>query len=573
MIKRSPPAASSIRDDGDRRRLGPAWHRRVGGLHVLKLKGSFGQMGEQHGALLREVIPRGPIPYFRAHVERLLGRSAGRLAPALFGALRHTVGRRVARSLPGFALETVRGIARGAGLPEDAFLDGCTMPDSLMWAVARLIELRAPAPAMAHRLSLGLGCTSAFAWGDATVDGALLHARNFDYHGVRSWPETAAVIFHEPAEGQRYVSISAAGVGLGGITAMNEAGLSLTVHQHMFTDRTRLGGTPIGTVGDVVMRQARSLDDAERILAAQRPIGCWTYLIADGHRRQVLCWEESPDRHAARRTEPGDLTFAYANVYLDDALGATESDAYGSYWRNNGARLARARELLAGRPAPLDPAGMAAILADAGDPRCRVAGAIAMVITTASVVFRPADGVVWVATGEAPTSRNAYLPFQLGREDHAPELGDLPATPRAPGDEAFESYRRAYVAYLDEQDLATARRELAVARALDPRQPVYHATAGLCALEAGDFPEAETCLSGALALGHPDEARVAGFHLWRGRARDLQRRRADAVADYRAVFARRADHAVAAAARRGLRRAWTRPRVSVDFVLGDVFKP
>ena len=48
-------------------------------------------------------------------------------------------------------------------------------------------------PAVAHRVALGLGCTSAIAWDDATADGKLPHARNFDYHGVSCWPDTASV--------------------------------------------------------------------------------------------------------------------------------------------------------------------------------------------------------------------------------------------------------------------------------------------------------------------------------------------------------------------------------------------
>jgi tetratricopeptide (TPR) repeat protein len=338
----------------------------------------------------------------------------------------------------------------------------------------------------------------------------------------------------------------------------------------MFTSETRLGGTAIGTVGDQVMREAENLDDAERILAAQRPIGCWTYLITDGKTREVLCWEESPARHAPRRSAATDSTFAYANVYLDPTLGATEADLYGSYWRNNGARLRIARERLAGRAAPLDPAAMAAILRDEGDPRCRVAEAVAQVITTASVVFRPEDGAFWVATGEAPTSMNAFIPFDLGREDHAPENGELPAAPTTRKDEAFAAYRRGYVAYLDERDLPAARRHLEAARALAPDQAVYHAMAGFVALEAGDSVSAERLLSEALQLGHPHPERLAGFRLWRGRARDLLGRRADAVSDYRAVLGLPADAATRSAAQKNLRRRYARVRMSVDFVLGDV---
>jgi tetratricopeptide (TPR) repeat protein len=563
-------------EDGGVRWVGPAWHRRVRGLHVLKVKGSFREMGRQHGALLRDAIPGGPIPYFRAHVERLFGRSLGPLqplAPLLFAALRRTVGRKVARSLPDFARETALGIAEGAGLPIEPFVDGCVMPDSLLWALSRYIELTGHGPAVAHRAQLGLGCTSAFAWGEATVDGKLYHARNFDYHGLKVWPDSAAVVFHEPDRGQRYVAVTAAGVGLGGTTAMNQAGLSLTVHQHMFTGRTRLGGIPIGTMGDVVMREAETLEDAERILGATRPIGCWTYLIADGKRREVLCWEENPDRQVARRVaSPEASTFAYSNIYLDDELGATEADLYGSYWRNNAARLARARQLLATRSSPLDAAGMAAILADASGP-CRVSESISMIITTASVVFRPEDGVVWVATGDAPVSRNAYVPFGLGAGDHAPEHGEIAALPRDAAAEAFSAYARAYVAYLDRHDLAEARGELA--RALDgaPGEPAFHAVAGIVALEAGDAAAAEGSLSRAIEIGHAHPQRVAGFHLWRGRARDRLGRREDAMADYRAALARPADPPVRAAALKGARRPYRGSRPGVDFVLGDVAVP
>jgi hypothetical protein len=66
---------------------------------------------------------------------------------------------------------------------------------------------------------------------------------------------------------------------------------------------------------------------------------------------------------------------------------------------------------------------------------------------------------------------------------------------------------------------------------------------------------------------------VSGFHLWRGRARDLQGRRAGALADYRAVFGRKADAPVRAAARKGLKRPYPKAKLVVDFVLGDVVEP
>ena len=306
---------------------GAGWHRQEAGIHILHLQGTPYEMGRQHGALLKDQIPEGPIFYFRDYVEKLVRSSGlGALTPLVRGLLRQTVGRTVARKLPEYARASIQGMADGSGLKHADVLDGCTMPDSLMWVVARMIQARRVGPAVQHRLALSLGCTSAMAWGDATADGRLLHARNLDYHGVESWPKHTAVIFHTPDVGHRYVSVASAGVLMGGATAMNDQGLTLTLHQHMFTDGTKLGGTPIGTVGDQVMREAATLEEAEVILRQHKPIGCWTYLIADGKTNEVLCFEENPRRQVAHRVGRDEGRFGYANIYLDAELGATERD-------------------------------------------------------------------------------------------------------------------------------------------------------------------------------------------------------------------------------------------------------
>ena len=202
----APPRAAST----PARRHGRGSLEQVGGLNVLRVAGSFAEMGEQHGALLSAAVEAGPIPYYRRMVERLLGKQLGPASALVAGAVQRVVGARVERALPAFARETAMGIARGAGLDEREFLRGCTMPDALMWCTARMMQMRDPGPAMAHRLSLGLGCTSAVAWGSATRDQRLYHGRNFDYHGVANWPAHATLIFHEPNAGHRYVSVAAA---------------------------------------------------------------------------------------------------------------------------------------------------------------------------------------------------------------------------------------------------------------------------------------------------------------------------------------------------------------------------
>ena len=575
----STTTTTSRRTDEGTKHEGRGWVKRVGDVNVLKVAGSSYDMGYQHGVLLSDEIRRGPIPYYRQMVEKLMGK--GRLGPLsslVYPAIQKTLGRQVAKGLPDFCRQTLNGVADGAGLDRQLFLDGCTMPDSVLWVVARMMQLGGHGPAVAHRVALELGCTSAVAWGDATRDGMLLHARNFDYHGVSCWPSTKTVIFHEPDDGQRYVSVAAAGVALGGITAMNEAGLTLTVHQHMFTDKTKMGGVPIGIVGDLVMRNAHDLDEAQRILESHRPIGCWTYVVTDGKRREVMCFEENPERRAIRRMGREANTFGYANIYLDEELGDTEVSFYGSYWRHNQGRYARVDALLRERAGSLDPQGMASILGDTGSTECRVRDSIAMVMTVGSVVFRPEDGTLWVGTGEAPTSHGAFVPFSLAAMGHDPDKGELVVGAELGASEkhAFECFRRSYVTYVDDNDACGARDLMSEASALQPEQPIYASLRGLFALNAGDPAIAEEAFDRAIALGHPDAQRVASFHLWRGRARDVGGKRREAIRDYRAALGHHADAPVHAAAKKGLRRAFTASQAKtfhIDVGLADVVQP
>ncbi len=546
-------------------------YERRAGLHVLRLSGDDYEMGYQHGQLLRDAMERGPVPYFEAYIEKLLGTSLGPSAGRILAKLLEaTVGRRVAAGFPPHARRALHGLADGAGLKRGALLGAVTMPESYLWVLKLIMQLERPAPAPRYAVPL-MGCTSAMAWGDATKDGALLHGRNFDYQGVGAWDREQAVVFHKPSDGQPYVSVAAAGILFGGITAMNEAGLSLVVHQHMASKDLRLGGTPIGVTGDQIMRYAKNLDDARRILDEDTPNGCWTYVVGSAREQAALCYEITPRGRASFRIDDG--SFGYSNIYLDPGLADSELHLYPSHWRNNTARFHRVRARLADARGSIDENEIASILGDRTDPHCRLRHAISMPMTVASVVFRPGDGLVYVASGRAPTSNREFVAFDLSREDVREDLpalvGGVPDD--AAACDAFEAYLDAYQAYFNSSDTASARRYVARACELAPAEALYHFMNGLLALVDHDPAAAERSFDRAVELGHPDAERLAAFHLWRGRSRDVQGRRSSAIADYRLV--ERADHAVERAALKGLRRPWRPRRFGIEFALADVPAP
>ena len=538
------------------------------GFHVLRIAGDDYEMGYQHGKLLKEAIARGPLPYFERYVQRMLGTSLGDGAGRyLSKGLSKTIGRKIAAGFPNHAQQALQGLADGAELSHKKLLGAATMPESYLWVLQQLLRFRMPRLAPHHGVPL-LGCTSAVAWGDATAHGRMLHGRNFDYQGVGAWDTEQAIVFHRPKDGQPYVSVSSAGVLFGGITAMNSAGLSLVVHQHMASDALKLGGTPIGITGDLIMRHAKNLDDARRILDDDKPSGCWTYVITSAKEQAALFYETTPRGKAALPQTDG--VAAYSNVYLDTELSRSERELYPSHWRNNLARYRRTRSILEERRGQIDENTIAGILGNPGSG-CRFEEAISVVMTVASAVFDPELGRVWVASGRAPTSNNEYVAFDLATEAPAsqPHLtgGKLDTATHA----AFEQYRMAYEAYFNRDDLPEARRHLAEAAQHAPEQPLYYYMQGLLALLDRDGSGAQSAFDRAISLGHDAPERVASFHLWRGRARDLLGQRSDAISDYR--DAERGDPFVARAARRGQRRRYRGRNFGVEFTLADVPMP
>lgn len=543
----------------------------VEGIHVLTVEGTDREMGFQHGRALREAIARGPLPAFARYVERMLVGTLGGLAhPVAKGmgvALSETVGRSIGKSFPDYAHDAIEGLADGAGLSRRDIMRAVTMPETYLFLASQWIGRRGYAAA--PRLAVPLfGCTSAIAWGSASASGRMLHGRNFDYQGVGTWDREQAVIFHRPRGGQRYVSVTAAGILFGGITAMNESGLTLVVHQHLHSSDFALGGLPIGIVGDRVMRHAKSLGDARRILDEHVPNGGWTYVITSARERAVLCYEVTAKRRAVVPVH-GE-TFGYSNVFLSETFRDCEVHAYPTHWRNVVGRYHRATERLAERTH--DEASIAAILADRGTAACRFHDSIASLQTVASVVFDAERGLVWVATGRAPVSTNAFVAFDLGTETHREDLAPLPAA-AIPDDErrAFESYRDAYEAGFVRGDATEARRRVEVARRLQPSQPVYHFVAGLMSLSTGELQNAERAFDRAIACGHPSPERLATFHLFRARALDLRGARVRALDDYRRALA--GDAATKKAAERGMARPWKGSPVPIEWAFGEVVSP
>ncbi len=509
---------------------GLASHIKYEGFHVLRLKGSPYDLAFQHGALLAHVIGRGPLPFFASYLDTFLRHSSmGRAGSTVASVLQRVLRARVVERWPPFLRATAAGLSDGAGLPEELVLKAFAMPDAVLHAVSLFGRLTG-VPAAAGCACPPLGCTSAVAGPSRTRGGKLLHARNLDFTGVGRWDAEPVIAFHEPDDGLPFVGLSAAGLVGGGITGMNSAGLTFVVHQH-FPTRVDLDGEPVGLIGERILREAHSVDEAITLLDRHRPMGGWTYVVSDPER--AIAYEVLPG--ARRIVKMVDDCLGYANAYQHPDLVAAEHDVYPAYRQANHARHRRVWAALREVSSEHSETTLAEILDDhsggrpAGERPAVFGDTIRTPYTVQSVIFRPSDRKFWVGQGPAPTSAGPYLGFDLETRGPAPSLPVLrPRDGRlSPSAAASEAYARAYRAFLEYDDVKAARQHVSDALSSCPDDDRLHHAAGLLALRDRDLAAAERHF-GVAALRANVSARRARGHLGRAWALEALGRSAEA---------------------------------------------
>ncbi|MCA9685269.1 MAG: hypothetical protein KC457_24025, partial [Myxococcales bacterium] len=242
---------------------------------LLRLRGTQAEMGAQLGEQLRalggyeqvmDFYPRMAsavlslaVPYrLRAPARRNWQRTLMVGAAALDHARR--------KHFPEYAARTDALLA-AAGVPS-GFARALAVMDVLqntIGGVGRLGLLQTTGLQVAAIPS----CTSLAVWGEGSRDGALRHARNFDFPGAGVWDRTPKVVLCEPRQGLRYGFVSTRGADTPGVTAFNEAGLSLTAHTRFHRD-VNFTGVGVIDFGHELIRTCSTLEQVRERASAMR---------------------------------------------------------------------------------------------------------------------------------------------------------------------------------------------------------------------------------------------------------------------------------------------------------------
>ena len=236
-------------------------------LVVMQLAGSEEEMGAQHGELLAEIggweamasfyprmatrtmamrIPHGVRPWVEPVLQSVLSASASRLAD------------RRRHHFPAYAARSQRMLEAGP-LPASLWRWFVAM-DVMQNCIARIASGDRWALTGMQATALA-ACSSVSVWGEASSDGVLRHARNFDFPGIGVWDEAPVVVFCTPDRGLRYGFVTTRGADAVGVTAFNEAGLTLTAHTR-FHRCVASGAAAVLDLGHHIIANADSIEAA-----------------------------------------------------------------------------------------------------------------------------------------------------------------------------------------------------------------------------------------------------------------------------------------------------------------------
>jgi hypothetical protein len=492
------------------------------GINFIRVRGTLAERARAHAALLKERIPLGPIPVLVKKNEWMLRRGPGLLERPWVQSMVVAFYKRflvpmMEQGISSEVREVITVMAQEIGITYEEMRECVLQPDAMM-LLARSSLMKHVLP---EWMPGGLpGCTSAVAFGSWTKTGQLLACRNFDYFIVGAWERQPTVIFNEPTEPHEipYYALTSAGVQAGGLTAMNQEGLTLFTHAH-FGKVVSMRGNPIVAIGDEVIRTAKTIGQAVDMAKKRRSYANWAFVMSSAREGDAAVIEVTPDRVKVHRVE--DDLLVHTNYFHSPELRQNEALMSGAYCEDLKARFCRIKQLLAPHQGVLEPHHMSAALGDHVDyvtGQERVFGNTLSVVTTIkSAVFDPENLRFWMGSRqESPLGLGDYVEVKVeefwkkSSEEYEQEMSVLPGyRPQADGlVQAVHYYREAYQAYHMQNDAPDYQEKalgyLGQAALAYPQDGHLWIQKGLVAFKLHRFKEAREALERTLVSSGGD---------------------------------------------------------------------
>lgn len=189
--------------------------------------------------------------------------------------------------------------------------------------------------------NIKMGCTGFVATNDFTQTGHTIHGRNFDTGFIGVFEKYPVVLRHTPANGISYMGMSSVGLHYsGGISGMNESGMSISTHELRTANyRTlyplRLDLKPFNGklfkrkaartapyLANKILIEARNIDEAVALVKQTGNFGAWSFLISDAKTGEAASIEISGDVVRVAKRSKGSMAqtnhFIAADTKIDN---------------------------------------------------------------------------------------------------------------------------------------------------------------------------------------------------------------------------------------------------------------
>ncbi len=385
-------------------------------VKVVRVSGSDRDMGRQHAEQVGPVILQGMTSFYYQFWQRMvkndpeafLDRQAFRVVRFL---LEKMLVPKLMGSIPTGAKDRIAGMAEALKAPYDEMIIALVLPDLMPLIQAYLTVLR-PSLFIEAGPAPRFGCSSFISNGRQ-----FLHGRNLDFPGVAYWDRYPVVQVTSPPNRLKFVSFASAGVPFGGITGINEAQVSVSLHQHYCRKTSFKGRLPF-FIAEEILGKARTIDEAVAFLGTCRVATAWAFVLSDGKSRRAAVYECHPRARGVTWIDEGTNCLAHSNFFQTrecqpSEYATTAKMNWDNYWRKR-----RLEDRVKAIGKDLTPADACQIISDHFDPywgeEKYVNRTVSQVYNIQSVVFDPVEMQAWSAEGNAPIHLGKFRKFDLG---------------------------------------------------------------------------------------------------------------------------------------------------------------
>jgi len=406
---------------------GQASLKRFRGVWILNLFGSREQMAYPHGALARNLINDTALNFFVKKINNAISNNyLFKQFPLLkYPALKVIDWFFVEPLIDNLSKEeknVIKAFTHGARIKCEVLEKGWVVPDVGQLFLAKLFNNNSIIQAPTFRPFSGFGCSSLVFNRSKSANGALIHARNLDYDSFGFFDKYPVIIYYHPEKygEMNYTSVSSLGLPTSGITASNEAGITLSLHLLMI-NQVSTRGKPILSITEEVIRRARTIDEAVEIIKSQKASGAWS-IVLSSIKEDRACIVDVTARNLIVRKMESDKLIATNHVF-DERLKKDEFSINYQYYLDSRLRY-EDLEVLTKEKNTYSIQDVVNIISthehkntDSGAALQKpLTGTIAKMNNIQSLVFCPEKNIVYVARPKVEGSKpldGEYVPLPL----------------------------------------------------------------------------------------------------------------------------------------------------------------